>query len=215
MPDFPSTIWTELDRARRGESDGWSAFVTRYRPPVVSFLRARGLGEADAEDLAQDVFLAFVRGDILEEVRRNRGRFRSLLLAVTCNLLRHWWRDGQAAKRGGGVRIVPLDGIDPPAPEDEEPFDRAWIGKMIATAMGELAARRPAHFRALTMSLEGRTQGEIATALRRTTAQVNNDAHRARVWVRGRIRELVRESCVGKEDADEELQHLGRYVDLG
>jgi DNA-directed RNA polymerase specialized sigma24 family protein len=60
---------------------------TRYRTPVFNFLRNRGLSEHDAEDVAQDVFLRVCREDFLKKLDRNRGKFRSLLLAVTRHVM--------------------------------------------------------------------------------------------------------------------------------
>ncbi|NUN49069.1 MAG: sigma-70 family RNA polymerase sigma factor [Candidatus Brocadiae bacterium] len=214
MPDFPSTIWQDLERARSGEASGWSAVVARYRPAVVAFLRRRGQSEADAEDLAQEVFLQFVRGHVLAGAGPARGRFRSLILAVACNILRHRVRDDRAEKRGGGRRPLSLEDLDVAAPEDRDLFDREWVARLVASALEELSRSRPAYHDALRMVLEEHPQAEIARTLGRSVAQVNNQVHRARMWIRRRIRALVRESCADPETCGAELAHLSRYVDL-
>ena len=214
MPTFPSTIWHDLDRARNGEAAAWTAVVTRYRPAIHSFLRSAGRSEADADDIAQDVFLQMVRSSLLDGAHPRRGKFRSLVLAVTTNVMRHKLRDDRAEKRGGGRKPVPLEGQDVPAPEEEERFDREWVKRMVASALEELARTRPLYHEALRLSLEDRTQAQIAQTLGKSSAQVNNHIHRAKKWVRRRLRALVRESCADAVTYREELAYLWKYLDL-
>jgi RNA polymerase sigma-70 factor (ECF subfamily) len=211
MPLFPSTIWQDLNRARGGESDAWRAVVARYRPAIYSFLRAAGRSDADAEDLSQDVFLQIVRSRLLDGAHPRRGRFRSLVMAVTTNVMRHRLRDDRAEKRGGGRA---LDGLDPPAPEEEETFDREWVRRLVASALEELGKSHPAYYEALKLALEGKSQEEMSKTLHRKPAQVNNHVHRARMWMRRRLKALIQESCADREAYREELAYLGRYVDL-
>ncbi len=60
-----------LDKIRRGNKDAWSEFVDRYRGRLMSFVRARGLQSADAEDALQDTFVAFIKG--LQDYREQCG----------------------------------------------------------------------------------------------------------------------------------------------
>ena len=57
---FPSTRWTLLAQATlTGDTAGREALAQlceNYRPPVVTFLRSRGLAPTEADDLAQDLF---------------------------------------------------------------------------------------------------------------------------------------------------------------
>jgi RNA polymerase sigma-70 factor, ECF subfamily len=214
VPTFPSTIWQDLDRARNGEAAAWATVVTRYRPAIHAFLRSAGRSEADAEDISQDVFLQMVRSRLLDGAHPRHGRFRSLVLAITTNVMRHKLRDDRAEKRGGGKQPVSLEGQDAPAPEDEERFDQEWVKRMIASALDELSKTRPAYHQALRLSLENRTQAQIAEALGKSAAQVNNHVHRARMWMQRRLKELVRESCADADTYREELAWLGKYVDL-
>lgn len=109
-----------------------------------------------------------------------------------------------------------LEGIDMAAPtgEDEADFDREWVARMVGSVLEELQGERPAHHRALVLVLGGRSQPEIAAELGQSVAQVNNHVHRAKAWVRTRIRSLVRESCSIPEAYEAEMRHLDRYIDL-
>lgn len=59
MEPFPDTRLSLIVRLQ-GEPDAaaWTEFVRLYRPVVVRLARRRGLQDADADDLAQQVLLA-------------------------------------------------------------------------------------------------------------------------------------------------------------
>ena len=54
-------------RARNGDKQAWDALVERYAPLIWSICRRHGLGDADAEDVGQNVWLKLV--DQLETIR--------------------------------------------------------------------------------------------------------------------------------------------------
>jgi len=87
----------------------WQEFVSVYRPVIYRFARRRGLQEADAEDLAQNV-LAAVADRITDwEPDNRRARFRTWLCQVaknqTITMLRR--RNADAA-RGGTTAMAVL-----------------------------------------------------------------------------------------------------------
>jgi RNA polymerase sigma factor (sigma-70 family) len=53
--------------ARNGDKQAWDALVDRYAPLIWSICRRHGLGDADAEDVGQNVWLKLV--DQLEKIR--------------------------------------------------------------------------------------------------------------------------------------------------
>ena len=57
-----------LDRIRQGDERIWSDFVGRYRGRLVRFARAKLPQRADAEDVVQETFIAFLRS-----IHRYRG----------------------------------------------------------------------------------------------------------------------------------------------
>ncbi|MCA9168791.1 MAG: sigma-70 family RNA polymerase sigma factor [Planctomycetales bacterium] len=64
----------------------WGEFVEAYRPLIVRVARAKGLQNADSEDLAQDV-LTIVGRSIAHFVPGSPGSFRRWLRTVTRNLV--------------------------------------------------------------------------------------------------------------------------------
>jgi RNA polymerase sigma factor (sigma-70 family) len=49
-----------VTRARNGDKQAWDALVERYAPLIWSICRRHGLGGADTEDVAQNVWLKLV-----------------------------------------------------------------------------------------------------------------------------------------------------------
>ena len=56
MPD-DSVVTALVTRARNGEEQAWDALVERYAPLIWSICRRHRLGNADAEDVGQSVWL--------------------------------------------------------------------------------------------------------------------------------------------------------------
>lgn len=143
MPEFApfaSTVWTLIHRARANATDSLNRLVTLYRKPVERYLRQRGADDGQAEDLAQEVFVRIFQKDLLKQVDRAKGRFRSFLLGVANNILREHSERARAQKRGAGARHVSLEaaGIDV-ARRDEEEFTHDWMLHLVRLAMEELA----------------------------------------------------------------------------
>ena len=86
MAEPPLTRVTLLTRIRDGrDSDAWREFVHIYGPVVYRFARNRGLQDADAADLMQDVLRSVARNAHRMEYDPARGTFRGWLYTVTRN----------------------------------------------------------------------------------------------------------------------------------
>jgi RNA polymerase sigma factor (sigma-70 family) len=214
MVPFQSTVWAEIDRARQRDPAAFLEFVNRYRPAVISFLRSQGFSREDAEDLAQEAFLYIVRRDVLKKVDPSKGKFRSLILAVTKNVARNEWRHRNAVKRGRHQTTISIDqaelpvGVDP----EEETFDQMWAQQLVAIALRELSVANPHYYHALRLLLEGQPHSEIAQTMGKSTTEVNNYVHRAKSWISRTVRRLIAEYCSSEKDFKDELHHLSKYI---
>jgi RNA polymerase sigma-70 factor (ECF subfamily) len=87
---------------RHAENEAaWQQFVTIYLPLVFSFCVKRGLQEADAADVGQEVLRAVASGIGHFHYDPERGTFRAWLLQITRNKLNRFftrrYRDAQPA----------------------------------------------------------------------------------------------------------------------
>ena len=74
----------------------------RYWFPLYAFLRRRGYRTEESQDLIQGFFLRLVERGVLQKADRERGRFRSFLLAALKNYVANESARQRTLRRGGG-----------------------------------------------------------------------------------------------------------------
>jgi RNA polymerase sigma-70 factor (ECF subfamily) len=139
MIGFESTIWTIIMKAKQKDPDALEKFVSKYRPPVIQFLISKGFSDHDSEDIAQEVFFTIFKDNVLQKADESKGRFRSLILAVTENVMKLQIRKQMTKKRGGNQKVISLDeprtnSMDSleyivTTKREEEEFDKLWLLK--------------------------------------------------------------------------------------
>src|SRR5437588_12482138 len=91
MAASPQTRPSLLVRIRdAGDRTAWLQFVDLYAPLVYRFARRRGLQDADAADLTQEVLQAVAAGSRRLEYDPARGTFRGWLFTVARNRLHNF-----------------------------------------------------------------------------------------------------------------------------
>lgn len=202
------------DRARAGDDEAFDLLVRAHFPRVYAAAFRLAGNHEDAEDLAQETFLALLRGGVLGRADPARGRFRALLLAVARHALAHHRERGGALKRGGGLAPASLDDVDVArAPAPDEAFDRAWTQHLVSRALTQLERERPQQHAALRLfALEGLAQDEVAARLATTRANVKTLVHRGRERLAQLVREAVRDYCRSPAEVAEELALLDRLL---
>jgi len=196
-----------------------------YWYPLYAFVRRRGHGPEDAQDLTQAFFARLIAKRDLAAVDRTRGRFRSFLIAAMQHFLANEWDKARAQKRGGGVRVISLDAVSAEARYAREPadletpeliFERRWamalLDKVLVRLRGEYEARGQGDlFEALKGTLGGGgAEGHAATAERlgMTEGAVKVAAHRLRRRYRDLLRGEIAGTVASPDDVDDELRHL-------
>jgi RNA polymerase sigma-70 factor (ECF subfamily) len=121
MGDTPQTRSSLLLRIRDpGDGEAWDEFAGIYTPLIHRYCQRRGLQDADAADVAQEVMLA-VSGAIGRfELKPIKGSFRSWLFRITHNTFADFLERRNRGPQGGGgstVRRI-VEAQPDPAAED-------------------------------------------------------------------------------------------------
>ncbi len=110
-----------------------------------------------AEDLTQEFFARLLAGNSFAGVSPDKGRFRTFLLAALKHFLINEWKRERTQKRGGGIPLVALDGLEAPARDalelrHEETPDAAYDRRWALTALARVTARMKAEYEAAGQS---------------------------------------------------------------
>jgi RNA polymerase sigma-70 factor (ECF subfamily) len=212
---FGSTLWSLIERARAGDRAACDRIFNQYRPAVVNFAAMRGLSDHDAEDLAQEVMIRLERA--LSSVDPDKGRFRSLVLAITKNLLKREWH------RRSRTSPVSLDSKDDGAPPDlpspearDQAFDSMWVDNLVCMAMEDLRTRceekGTPHYRALySFANEGAAYAEIARKMNKSVADVKGYIYLARQHIKRFVKTAIAEYSLSDE-YEEEAAYLMKFL---
>src|SRR6185503_10209605 len=86
VDESPLTRASLLVQLRTGSNHiAWQEFVKLYGPVVYGFARKRGLQDADAADLMQDVMRSVSAAIVRLDYDRNQGTFRGWLFTISRN----------------------------------------------------------------------------------------------------------------------------------
>jgi RNA polymerase sigma-70 factor (ECF subfamily) len=110
---FATTHWSVVLAAGGVDTPAANAaletLLCAYWKPLYFYLRQRGQAHHDAEDLVQAFFRRFLGKDAVREASRQRGRFRSFLLASLKNFLANEHDRATTLKRGGAQPHLSFD----------------------------------------------------------------------------------------------------------
>ena len=133
---FKTTHWSVVLEARAGGSPDADAALAKlcqtYWHPVYTFVRRMGHGPEDAKDLTQEFFAQFIAKELLRLADRDKGRFRTFLLATLDHFLAREWSRAHRQKRGGQFTFVSLDQASPEERYQLEPVDNETPEKKFA-----------------------------------------------------------------------------------
>ncbi len=101
--ESPVTRASLLVRLRDGSNhDDWREFVKLYSPLVYGFVRNRGLQDADAADLLQDVLRSVAGAMDRLDYDKQKGGFRAWLFTITRNKLATFLTSRRSHNQAGG-----------------------------------------------------------------------------------------------------------------
>ncbi len=226
-PVFHTTHWSVVLQAASGDSTAALERLCRtYWYPLYAFVRREGYNEHDAQDLTQGFFELFLAKHYLKEVDRDKGRFRSFLLASLKHYLANEWKKANRQKRGGLAVTISFDAADAeeryrlePAEESsaELIYDRRWARSVLDSVMAKLReefaqAGKGDRFEPLSRFIFGEPQpGEyprLAAQWKVTESGVRSSVQRIRERYAALFRAEIANTVSDPRDVDGEIAHL-------
>ena len=226
---FTTTHWSVVLTAQ-GESPAAHEALEKlcriYWRPIYSFVRRRGIGPEEAEDITQGFFAQLLERRSLSAVRKEKGRLRSYLLGALKYFVADEQRRAMAIKRGKGQRLVPLEELRAENRVEMEPadpvtaemiYERRWALTVLERVLSRLkdeyrAAGNAALFDSLKELLPDEpgwpSQAQIAARLGMTENAVRQAFHRFRQRYQSLLREEIANTVATPGDIEDELRHL-------
>jgi len=227
---FDTTRWSVVLLAGQEQSsqsaEALEKLCRTYWRPLYAFVRRRGYQEQDAEDLTQKFFVRLLDKRDLVAIDPRKGKFRTFLLSALTHFLSNERDYANAAKRGGGRTIIPLDEVRSEGCQEWEPasemtpdklFDTRWAVTVLEVALGRLREEmmgdgKAGQFDALKEYLteepvDGKYR-QTAARLDMTTQAVAVAVYRLRQRYRQMVREEVAQTVTTAFELEQEMRHL-------
>lgn len=229
-PVFNTTRWSVVAAAGADDSQHAAAALEQlcatYWPPVYAYARCTGSSPDDALDLTQGFFAKVIAGDYFAQADKERGKFRSFLLASFKHYLLNQVARERAVRRGGRVQFVPLDQDTAETrfrvePVDRASPDRAFERQWALTLLGDVMESLRAHYATagearlfdalepcLATGRDRLSYAELGAGVGLSEGAVKVAVHRMRKRYRELLRRKIAETVNDPAAVEGELQEL-------
>jgi RNA polymerase sigma-70 factor (ECF subfamily) len=196
MAEAPATRISLLNRIKdRSDSDAWAEFARLYGPVIYSFARKRGLQDADAVDLVQDVLRSVARNAHRLNYDPKRGTFRGWLYTVTRNKVYNFLTSNKNRPKSSGDSNIHerLDNLPGRADEAQDEWEREYQRRLSAQAMERVKHEfQPNTWQAFWgTAVEGRAAVEVGNELGMTSGAVYVAKSRVLARLREEVQQLI------------------------
>jgi RNA polymerase sigma-70 factor (ECF subfamily) len=229
--NFTPTHWSVvLAAAGRADStdarDALERLCRNYWLPIYAFVRRQGHNPHDAQDLTQEFFARLLEKNYLARADRDKGRFRSFLLASVKHFLANEWDKARAQKRGGGRLLISIDAAAAETSFGREPadllsadkiFERRWALALLEQVLRRLREEytrdgKEKQFEQLKGTLTEASRllpyAEIAARLATSEGAVKVAVHRLRQRYRELLRAEISDTVADAREIDDEIRNL-------
>ena len=227
---FPTTRWSRVALAVNPAAPDARAALAElcavYWYPLYAFVRRKGHPPNEAEDMVQGFFAALLEKDGLAAVNREKGRFRSFLMAGCSHFMANRIDYENTLKRGRDRAIVPIDQLmaedryrNEPTHEwtAEKLFERRWATTLLERVLERLEQELSAAGKArlfevmrpvLLETADRLSFAASAAVLGCTEGAARAAAHRLRARYRTLLREEVAHTLDDPDAVDDEIRQL-------
>lgn len=137
-PETRSSLLVKLREPQ--DQQAWGEFVEFYLPLILRLAKQRGLQEADAREVAQDVLMAVARSISRFESDPSRGSFRAWISTIARNMTVNFLIRQSRHPRGTGDSDFAdrLDDIPAPDGPESQLFDLEHRRQIFAQAVSQI-----------------------------------------------------------------------------
>jgi RNA polymerase sigma factor (sigma-70 family) len=228
---FSTTHWSVVLTAGKKDvpqaAHALEELCRTYWYPLYAYVRRRGYGPEDAQDLTQGFFARLLDQNYPAQADRAKGKFRSFLLLTLNHFLSDEHERSVSRKRGGGQALISLD--DSEAEErygleiaderlsPEKLFEQRWAQAILTQALDRLRAEYACQEKGNVYGVlkafepgeqETLTYEQAAAQLGVTESAVKSMIYRLRKRHRELVREEIAQTVSTDAEVDEELRHL-------
>ena len=197
-----------------------------YWYPIYVDVRRKGHGPDEAQDLTQEFFAQLIAKERLRLADREKGRFRTFLLAMLDYFLAREWSRAHRQKRGGQFLFISLDQRTPEEryqleltdnDTPEKKFLRRWALTILEQAMDALERECRESGKGglfaetkelLSSERDGATYAEIARRLSMGEGAARMAVHRLRRRYGELLRNEIAQTVSEPEEVEEEMRYL-------
>lgn len=225
---FPDTSWGVISRLGHSHTEerdrAFETLCRKYWKPVYRYVRiAWAKSNEESKDLTQAFFLWVLETDPLSDCEPGVGSFRRFLKVVLRRFVGHQEVALHRLKRGGGVRLLPLEdaGLDETVPspaEAERELDRTWMAQLVREAVDGVRERLVTRGKQVLFQVYEEydlkagapkpTYDEVASRLGLKAGDVRNHLFAVRGAVRKEIRTLLAQTTTDAKSFEEEWNEL-------
>ncbi len=227
---FATTHWSLVVAAGGNDSQqahqALAELSAGYWHPLYAYVRRLGYDVNQAQDLTQEFFSRLLEKDYLRAADRERGKFRTFLLASFRHFLANEYDRATAQKRGGGRSVLSLDFQAIEERNRMEPahsltaerlYERRWALALLEQALARLRGEftrggRGEIFDALKIYLTGEkaavSHQQLGERFGMTAGAVTVAIHRLRQRYREVLREEIGRTVNDPSEIDGEIRDL-------
>jgi len=227
---FRTTHWSVVLTAGKRDSPNaekaLAKLCTTYWYPLYAFIRRRGYGVHEAQDLTQDFFARLLQKSFLQSADPHKGKFRSFLLVSLKNFLANDWNRNQTIRRGREFSFISWDDEtvenryaqeSARQSDAEKLFEQSWAFTVLEKVMGELkreyvAAKKAGLFATLQVYLSGEKNrvpyAEVMVTLNMSESAVKMSVLRLRRRFAELLQAEIAQTVTSPKEIDEEIRHL-------
>ena len=197
MNELPQTRQSLLVELGRRSDDAWSEFLEVYERALFRYCRARGLQDADAEDVTQDVLAAVHKRIPSWDPDASKGSFRAWLFRVARNIsVDEIHRRAKRATASGDSQVAEFlsqlpDGSEGQQAEFDAEYRRSlfdWASRQVKREVRDIT------WKSFCMTaIDGQKAEHVATTLGIPVGSVYTAKCRVVARIRSKIQELDEE----------------------